>query len=196
MAAPIGNDFWKRRSRHGPDELFETPEQWEELRQELYKWMAWVDANPRYKVEQQTGKGKPHYDDLTGELVMPDALIHIPIKRPYTLQGFSLWIGVGESFLRGKRNNPATAKGLKSVLDEIFAVVKSDQVEGGLTGEYNANLAARLNGISETTKSEISGPEGAPLMPSNPLDNLSYEQLYKLLHGKPPETETPDAELL
>lgn len=46
--APRGNQFWKLRSKHGRDRLFETPDLLWEAATEYFNW---VDAHPWYKVE-------------------------------------------------------------------------------------------------------------------------------------------------
>ena len=43
MAAPKNNDFWKFRSKHGRDKLFESPEL---LWEEACKYFQWIKDNP------------------------------------------------------------------------------------------------------------------------------------------------------
>lgn len=183
MAAPKGNDFWKRRSKHGPDVLFESADK---LREAVYEFIKLCEENPRYTVEQTTGKAKPIYDDLTGDWLMPEPLTYIPEKRPLTMVRLCRYLHVNEAYFRKKRLSPNTPQDIRTVIEEVYDIVNGDQQEGGLLGHYNANLTARLQGIAEVTKNEHTGPNGEPLTQPSPLDNLTYEQLYQLKHGKLP----------
>ena len=43
-----------------------------------------------------------------------------------------------------------------------------------MAGVYNSNLTARLNGIVETTKNEVTGKDGSPLIP---VQQMTDEQI-------------------
>src|SRR3954466_5567355 len=87
MAAPLNNQFWKQRSRHGREKLFATPELLWEACAEYFeatderKWIKkdWVgkDAN---EVERET-------------------------QTPYTITGLCLYLGASLSFWRNFRGN-------------------------------------------------------------------------------------------
>lgn len=182
MPAPLGNDYWKKRAKQGPEITFGDPEL---LRKALIEYVELMQNSPIYSVEQTTGKGKPVYDDLTGEIMVPDPLTYIPDQRPLTLAGFSRYLGCSESYLRTIKCT-TKRKDLLAVIDEIYNVIFADQQEGSLSGHYNANFSARLQSLPEITKNEHTGPNGEPLTPRSPLDDLTYEQLYQLKHGKLP----------
>ena len=48
MAAPLGNQFWKLRSKHGRDYLFATPEA---LWEAACEYFNWCDGHPWRKNE-------------------------------------------------------------------------------------------------------------------------------------------------
>jgi hypothetical protein len=48
MGAPKGNQFWKLRSKHGRDTLFESPEKMWEAACEYFQW---CDDNPLLEID-------------------------------------------------------------------------------------------------------------------------------------------------
>jgi len=48
------------------------------------------------------------------------------------------------------------------ISSRIKADIKRDQIEGGMAMVYSQSITARLNGLSETTKTEISGGFNIP----------------------------------
>src|SRR6188474_3778600 len=81
MAAPLGNQFWKIRSKHGRDKLFATPEL---LQEAAYEYFEWCDANPWVKKDW-VGKDA---DKVDREL-----------HRPYTISGLCLYLGCNSDYL-------------------------------------------------------------------------------------------------
>lgn len=188
--APKGNQFWKLRAKHGRDLLFFDAEL---LREAAYEYFAWCDENPLYTAEQTSGKGKPIIipakdEDDDDTIIMPEPLTYIPEKRPYTRVGFCHYVKCSESWLwafkeAAKRRNE---KDILDVIDEILNIIDRDQQEGSLRGHYNANLTARLQGIADTSKQEVKA-EITDKTP-DPMDNLTFEQLYELKYGRKPNT--------
>ena len=72
MVAPIGNQFWNLRSKHGRKKLFESPELLWEAACEYFKW---CDDHPWEKIETTV---KSSGTDVKT----------IPTERPYTIEGF------------------------------------------------------------------------------------------------------------
>src|SRR5690242_9247138 len=104
MAAPIGNQFWKNRSKHGRDKLFATPELLLEVAEDYFQW---CDEHPWVKKEPiKSG-------DRTGEL------IEVPTERPYTLSGLCIYLNASESFWKEFRKNPNLSKDFLSVIESI-----------------------------------------------------------------------------
>lgn len=184
MSAPFGNDYWKRRSKHGRDAVFANAEL---LRTEAVAFIEWCAKNPLIKVEQTTGKSRPMYDELTGEMYVPEALTHIPVRRPLTMVGFCRWLGCSEDYFRTTKK-VSKDKEVIEAIQEIEAVVFADQQEGGLAGLYNANFVARLQQIADNAKNELSGPGGGPIETSRPLDDSEFEKLYIAKYGRKPDT--------
>lgn len=137
MGAPIGNQFWKLRSKHGITKLFTDPKVLEE---ELDKYLDLTSQ--RYKETTQASAGK---------------LVTIKHPVPPTLKGFCLFLGVHSQYVKDFERkmesitDPQTRKDFGVVLSRIREAIEVDQVEGGLAGVYNPGLTARLNGIKDQT---------------------------------------------
>ena len=54
------------------------------------------------------------------------------------------------------------------VLNAIENIIRTQQVEGAMVNLYNANLTARINGITDRTQTELTGANGEPLA-QNPI---------------------------
>ncbi len=81
--------------------------------------------------------------DLAGSLV------DIPTERPLTEWEFAIFCNMSRSGLTEYVNKPDFSDIYKRIKDEMSA----QRISGGMAGAYNANLVARIDGITE--KSEI-----------------------------------------
>jgi len=140
VAAPEGNQFWKLRSKHGRDKLFQTPElMWEAA----CEYFEWCDNNPWYKNEAiKSG-------DLVGTTVK------VPTARPYTITGFLVYIGASEQYWRTFKANDH--KDFLAVMEEIERVIYTQKFEGAAVGAFNANIIARDLGLSDKNSMDLSG---------------------------------------
>jgi hypothetical protein len=145
MGAPKGNQFWKLRSSHGRDKLFETPQLLKEAAAEYFNW---VDSHPWYKVEAiKSG-------DSAGKL------IKIPTARPYTISGFLLYIGASDSYWRQFKADCIAGKHDKdflTIMDETETAIYTQKFEGATVGAFNANIIARDLGLSDKSDVNHSG---------------------------------------
>lgn len=80
MAAPVGNQFWKLRSRHGREKLFKNPSL---LWKEACKYFEWCEQNP---IIEKDFRGK----DATE--------VQLPKVRAFTLHGLCLFLGVNTKY--------------------------------------------------------------------------------------------------
>lgn len=145
MAAPKGNQFWKLRSEHGRDKLFEIPSLlWEAATQ----YFNWVDAHPWYKNEAiKSG-------DSAGKIM------RVPIARPYTITGFLLYVGANTDYWRQFKS--ASHEGFSPVIDQIENAMYTQKFEGAATGAFNANIIARDLGLADKSQTELTGKDGIP----------------------------------
>lgn len=116
----------------------------EVLRSEVCKYFEWCDMNPRYRTELVKYQGMA--DDY-----------HVPIKRPYTIQGLTTFLGVSEGYLRSSKAQLSAKvligegteidEGLIDAIEWAEQIIRTQHFEGGLTGEYSQQLVARLHGL-------------------------------------------------
>lgn len=144
--------------RPGRDAFFTHPEQmWEAF----IEYTAWVDKHP---IKEK----KLINDKLSHKLV------NVPLSRPYTYAGFTLYLGVTESYFRQKRkevkdrlygNEGKDARpedpAFETVLEQIDSTIYSQKLEGASVGIFNAMIIARDLKLKETT--ELTGKDGTPL---------------------------------
>jgi hypothetical protein len=118
----------------GRPRLFETPENLWDM---FIEYVNWAKDNPWIKKEPiKTG------DDA-------GTLIDIPHERPLTIWEFVTFIGMSRSCFEAYCQKKEFVIVCKTIKDRMTA----QRVSGGLTGAYNANLVARIDGI--TDKQEI-----------------------------------------
>ena len=152
MAAPLGNQFWKVRSKHGRDKLFASADL---LWKEACRYFEWCIDNPWYKTEQVKQPGKGYRDD-DGEYVPPTLTLDIPTARPFTMQGLCLFLNCGTAYFRQfKLNLKEADKDFATVITRIEETVYQQKFEGAAVGAFNASIIARDLGLSETTSLEV-----------------------------------------
>jgi len=117
----------------------ETPEEMYNLFKE-YK--TYVKDNPRYKytLNQRTG-------DMVAE----------PLEVPLSLEGFEVYIYQKKGFFIEQyfKNINNAYEQFLPITTYIKREIRTDQINGGLVGQYNANLTARLNGLTEKTETTV-----------------------------------------
>ena len=154
MAAPIGNQFWKLRNKHGRDRLFASPELLLKASEEYFQW---CDEHPYYKPEQKKGntivpKNSNLSDEKFKQAVQP--IVNIETKRPYTLSGLYMYLQCNEHYIGqfeksiADRTDPSS-KDFSSILTHIRKVIETNQIEGSMIGAYNPMITARLLGLKE-----------------------------------------------
>lgn len=119
----------KPRNLDSPDELWQ-----------LYlKYKKEVKNTPRIRV-QYVGKD--------GERV------ETPIERPLQVDGFITFcydhVGSVRDYIYSDRYPEYS-----TIATRIREDVRTDQIDGGMTGDYNANLTARLNGLADKQSHQV-----------------------------------------
>lgn len=136
MAAPIGNKFWKARSKHGRDKIFATPN---DLLMAAYEYFDWNAKNPWYKKELLKS------GDRAGELV------DVPVERPLSERGLCSFIGVNTLYLNQfeKSCKEKGEEDFSKVIAHIREIIDRQQLEGAKLGVFNHNIVARELGLIE-----------------------------------------------
>lgn len=138
MAAPKGNQFWKIRSKHGRDKLFETPEL---LWIAATEYFEWVDETPL--KEEVIVKKKVNG---LGEQIIKEKLSKM---RPYTLSGLCIYLGCSTEYFRHFEKNNKNAKDFMPVITRIREVIYAQKFEGAAAGLFNANIISRDLGLAD-----------------------------------------------
>lgn len=131
----IGNQFWKRRSKHGRDRLFESPDL---LWDAACEYFQWQDDNPLIEIEYN---GK---DAIRCEL---------PKMRAYTLMGLCIYLNCNTAYFRQfkinlKKDDPQY-EGYSTVITRIEETIYTQKFEGAAAGFLNANIIARDLGLKD-----------------------------------------------
>lgn len=170
-----GNQQWKLRTVHGREKLFASAEL---LRAEALLYFDWCDKNPRMKAELVKHLGVAEQYD-------------VPLGRPYTIDGLCNYLGVSGGYFRAAKANIETkiAKKKATIEEELLLdcihwienVSRNDMVEGGLVGQYNANLVSRIQGLAENVNNNMSGPAVLAVSVRDDATAANLEKLEDLL---------------
>lgn len=137
MSAPKGNQFWKLRSKHGRDKLFETPQlMW----RAACEYFQWCEDNPLYELKVfGTGLEKK-----------------VPKMRAMTLSGLCFYLNCNEvyfnQFESALDKDKKIDQDFSKVIKEIRAIIYNQKFTGAAADLLNANIIARDLGLSDTQK--------------------------------------------
>jgi len=124
----------------GNGKYIETPEKmWEYF--EAYRWQ--VKSNPRLKTV------------FPGKDAIPQ---HEPLERPLTLEGFENWCadaGIIEDLSNYFANTKGNYSDYSTICSRIRRVIRQDQIEGGMVGQYNASITQRLNSLVDKQENQV-----------------------------------------
>jgi len=139
MGAPKNNQFWKLRTKHGRDKIFESPEIFIES---SYDYFDKCDENPWNKMEVVKS------GDNAGQL------LPVPTQKPYTLKGLCIFLGITEqTFLNYEKEE--SYKDFFEVFTHVRNIIENNQLEGATVGAYNANIVGRLLGLVDRVQETI-----------------------------------------
>jgi hypothetical protein len=130
-----GNDFWNRRSKHGRDAIFSSPEVLQEAIEEYFHDNK---QHPWTKKEWKSSNGKLK-------------MVEIPIETPMTWEGLAIFCGVSVNYFRTfkattLKTHPKRAEFLL-VMDWADQAIFKQKLEGSAVGAYNAQLMSYHLGI-------------------------------------------------
>lgn len=147
MAAPKGNEFWKLRSKHGRDKLFETPEL---LWDAACEYFEWCDNNPLSEDKLF------HYQG---------AIVHDKSSkmRAYTMEGICLYLSCSVNYFNNFESNNIESKDFMEVITRIRETAYNQKFTGAAADLLNANIIARDLGLSD--KKDLSITQEQPLFP-------------------------------
>lgn len=140
MPAPEGNQFWKLRSKHGRDRLFETPDL---LWEAACEYFEWCQKNPLIEIDF---KGK-------------DAdKVELPRMMAFTMQGLCLYLDCNTAYFRQfKGNLPEGEKDFSTVITRIEETIYHQKFTGAAAGFLNPNIIARDLGLTDKKELDHKG---------------------------------------
>lgn len=158
MAAPKGNNFWERRSKHGRDKIFKTPEILWEAACEYF-----IDTleNPLTEI------------DYVGKDANPVTRKYIP---PFTIHGLCIFLDVNTAYFRHFKSSiegktDQLSKDFSTVIIRIEDVMSKQKFDGATVGLYNANIIARDLGLIDKQEKQIEGSLGIVWHEQKTYDN-------------------------
>lgn len=168
--APLGNQFWKLRYKHGRDKIFATPD---ELWNAACEYFQWCDNNPLVEVEQAKSGSFKLGEDKDGKPIAVPNLIELPKMRAYTLQGLCIYLDCNTKYIydfedgmKGKDDD--LSKAFSEILSRIREVIYTQKFTGAAAGFLNPNLIARSLGLSERQENRQVDGQGndVPIVPA------------------------------
>jgi len=137
--APIGNQFWKLRSKHGRDKLFATPDL---LWQAACEYFEWCENNPLIEV-----KGFAYQGIVTKE--------GFPKMRAMTMSQLCFYLNCNEAYFRQfKTDLKPEDKDFSTIIEQIEKTIYNQKFQGAAADLLNANIIARDLGLVDKSKIE------------------------------------------
>ena len=131
MGAPIGNQFWRARTKHGRDKLFASPEA---LWESCCEYFQWVEENPLWETKLFS------YQGAVSEGV-------IPKMRAMTIGGLCLFLDIDETTWRAWR--AGNDKDFTTVITKAEQIMYNQKFTGAAADLLNANIISRELGLAD-----------------------------------------------
>lgn len=142
---------------------FKTPE---ELQEKAEGYFQYCDTHPIEVWQRKAAAANQSAKNGSG-VKSDEGTMYI--RRPYTLDGLGLFVGVVWKDFRSYHASDEFSE----VIRTLEARVRDQQVSGAVVGMYNANLVARINGIADKTDLNV-----------NTEQQQSAEDALKALKGQ------------
>lgn len=135
MPAPVGNQFWLRRSSHGRAPIFASAD---DLWEACSEYFEWVEDNPLLEAQAFAYQGAVTLQEL-------------PKMRAMTLAGLCIFLDID----RTTWGAYAAREGFTTVTTRVDEIIRTQKFEGASAGLLNPSIIARDLGLAE--KSEQTG---------------------------------------
>jgi hypothetical protein len=81
-----------------------------------------------------------------------------PVEVPLTMEGFRCWGYDNDVTVKNYFDNVGGAyDDYYTIVTRIREKIRRDQIEGGMAGQFNQSLTARLNGLTDKQQIDIAG---------------------------------------
>jgi hypothetical protein len=155
MAAPIGNEYYKLRTKDGRDKIFETPEDLVSACNEYFEWCienpllesVIVKGNRTEEVSVPTKDEEGKTKNVKSKTTIPYDIAQLPKMRAFTLHGLCNFIDISmDCFgLYDER------KDFIGVTTRVRQIIYNQKFEGAASGFLNPNIIARDLGLTDKT---------------------------------------------
>lgn len=144
--APKGHPRWgnpMKPKKYTPRKLWEM----------ACKYFEWADKNPIYIAEQSKMPQKipaALATNISNKQLKAflNQTINMPYRRPYTIEGMCIFLNI----TRETFDNYSKEKGYETHFDTCRAIreiIDGQHLEGGMVGQFNANIVTRKLGLQE-----------------------------------------------
>lgn len=142
-----GNEWWKKRSKHGRNKIFADPKT---LLDAAYEYFRFNKKDPIYISE--VIKSGPN----AGKIV------NVPTTKPLSLKGLCIFLGVNTKYFNdfedalkpGNPDKPLDAD-FSEIIRHIKEVIEHQMTTGAAVGTYKENLIARMIGLSDKSNIDL-----------------------------------------
>lgn len=137
MSAPLGNQFWKARSKHGRDRLFESADA---LWEACCEYFEWVEANPLYEMKAFAYQG---------------VVVQEPVAkmRAMTIGGLCIFLDIDEVTWRRWRE----VEDFCTVVSRAEQIIYQQKFTGAAADLLNPNIIARDLGLADKQEVKQTG---------------------------------------
>lgn len=142
MSAPLGNQFWKLRSKHGREKLFESPDA---LWEAACEYFESIQNSPYKKVEAKTVN--------IGDYQSRVELVELPVMKPFTMHGLCRYLGCNTvyfyQFEKNLKQDDPKHQDFSNIITRIREIIYEQKFSGAAAGFFNANIIARDLGLAD-----------------------------------------------
>lgn len=159
MAPPIGNQFWKARSKHGRNRLFASAEL---LWEACCEYFQWVEDNPLLEMKPFAYQG---------------VVIQEPVAkmRAMTINGLCLFLDIDETTWRAWRE----VDDFSTVVSKAEKIIYEQKFTGAAADLLNPNIIARDLGLAD--KKDLGSSDGSMTPRGIDASKLSTAALAEIL---------------
>ena len=138
MAAPKGNKFWERRTKHGRNKIFGSPES---LWNECVKYFESVEEHPLIEEKIVQCNGEPVKETLNR-------------MRAMTKEGLYFYLKI----VRSTWDDYKSQDDFSAICEHVEYCIRNQKFQGAAAGQLNHAIIARELGL--TDKTEITENKG------------------------------------
>lgn len=135
MPAPLGNQLWKARTKHGRDRLFASSEA---LQEACCEYFQWVQDNPLYEMKAFAYMG---------------SVVQEPVAkmRAMTIGGLCIFLNIDVSTWRAWRE----VDDFSAVISWAENVIYEQKFSGAAADLLNANIISRDLGLADRSSVDM-----------------------------------------